>query len=190
MRFALTVPPGAVPVSGYPLCIYSHGTGGDFESFIDDGTARALALQGIAVISTDQVLHGPRNPAGNPEVDFFNFANPFAGRDNSLQGAADAWSQMRLAQGMSFVDGVRTITFDPTKIYFFGHSGRTDRTSFVVRPSLGRVPAPAASSAGCSTSAPVPIRWSRALSTSRPAGDPSLALTAVGNAPTASTTRR
>ena len=122
MRFALTVPAGDPPAGGFPICIYSHGTGGDFQSFIGDGTATSLAKQGIAVISTDQVLHGPRNPGGNEEIDFFNFQNPYAIRDNSLQGSADAWSQMRLALGMSIVDGARTITFDDTKVTFFGHS--------------------------------------------------------------------
>ncbi len=122
MRFALTVPAGPVPPDGFPICIYSHGTGGSFTSFINDGTALSLANQGIAVISTDQVLHGPRNPGGNEEIDFFNFSNPYAIRDNSLQGSADAWSQMRLAIGMTIDDGPRTITFDPSKLYFFGHS--------------------------------------------------------------------
>ena len=86
MRFALTVPAGPVPATGWPIAIYSHGTGGDYASFIDDGTALGLAREGIAVISTDQVLHGPRNPGGNPELDFFNFGNPYAARDNALQG--------------------------------------------------------------------------------------------------------
>src|SRR5262249_55965404 len=115
MRFALTVPNGAVPPGGFPIAIYSHGTGGDFKSFIDDGTAAALNAQGLAVISTDQVLHGPRNPSGNEETDFFNIANPYAIRDNVLQGAADAWSQLRLAQGLSIPGGGRTITFDSSK---------------------------------------------------------------------------
>jgi hypothetical protein len=138
MRFALTVPAGDVPANGFPLCIYSHGTGGDFTSFIDDGTALSLARQGIAVISTDQVLHGPRNPGGNEELDFFNIANPYAMRDNSLQGAADAWSQMRLGTGLSIVDGNRTLTFDPTKVTFFGHSqgGLTGPAFVAFEPSL------------------------------------------------------
>lgn len=139
MRFALTLPPGPVPANGFPICIYAHGTGGDYESFIQDGTGQRLAAQGIATISTDQVLHGPRNPGGNPEVDFFNFSNPYAGRDNSLQGAADAWSQMRLALGMSFDDGTgRTITFDPANLFFFGHSqgGLTGPAFIAFEPSL------------------------------------------------------
>lgn len=123
MRFALTVPNIAIPATGLPICIYQHGTGGDWESFIDDGTADRLAAEGIAVISTDQVLHGPRDPNGtDPSIAFFNFNNPVAARDNPLQGAADAWSQMRLALGLSIDDGTRTITFDPDRVFFFGHS--------------------------------------------------------------------
>jgi hypothetical protein len=124
MRFAVSVPNIAVPPTGFPICIYQHGTGGDWASFIQDGTAERLAAEGIAVISTDQVLHGPRNPDGtDPNISFFNFNNPVAARDNPLQGAADAWSQMRLAFGLSFSDGGnRTVTFDANRLFFFGHS--------------------------------------------------------------------
>jgi predicted esterase len=123
MRFALSIPPGPTPATGWPIVIYQHGTGGDWESFVDDRTAQYLAQQGLAVISTDQVLHGPRNPGGDPAVSFYNFGNPYAARDNALQGAADAWSQMRLALGLSFTDGGgRAISFDPARVMFFGHS--------------------------------------------------------------------
>jgi hypothetical protein len=122
MRFALTLPTTMMPTTGWPLCIYQHGTGGDWMSFVDDKTADALAAQGIAVISTDQVLHGPRNPGGDPAVSFFNFGNPYAGRDNPLQGAADAWSQMRLGLNLQINTGSGTATFDPAHLLFFGHS--------------------------------------------------------------------
>lgn len=140
MRFALSVPPGATPPTGFPIAIYSHGTGGDWQSFLDDGTAAQLAAQGIATISTDQVLHGPRNPAGtSPEVAFFNFNNPVAGRDNPLQGAADAWSQQRLALGLRITDSNnRVITFDPNRVFFFGHSqgGLTGPAYIAFEPNL------------------------------------------------------
>jgi predicted esterase len=138
MRFGLTIPAGPVPANGFPIAIYAHGTGGDHLSFVDDGTGAALAAQGIAMISTDQVLHGPRNPNGDEQIDFFNVANPFAMRDNSLQGTADAFAQLRLAQGMSFADGGRTIRFDATKVYFFGHSqgGLTGPGFVAFEPSL------------------------------------------------------
>ncbi|MBA3818709.1 MAG: hypothetical protein H0X17_07440 [Deltaproteobacteria bacterium] len=142
MRFALSVPAGPVPAAGFPIAIYSHGTGGNHVAFFEDGTAASLAAQGIAVISTDQVLHGPRNAGGDPELDFFNFANPYAMRDNSMQGTADAFAQLRLAQGLTFSDagdgGTRTIRLDPTKVYFFGHSqgGLTGPGFVAFEPSL------------------------------------------------------
>jgi len=128
LRVAFTIPPGIAPAKGWPIAIYAHGTGGNYHSFINDGTASRLAAEGIATISIDQVLHGPRNPGGNPELDFFNFTNPLAGRDNAIQGAADDYSVLRLVQGFELVeppadpDPGRTITFDKTKIFFFGHS--------------------------------------------------------------------
>ena len=124
MRFAMSVPVGPKPPGGWPICVYAHGTGGDYETFIEEGDADRFAAQGVAMISTDQVLHGPRDPSGlDPGVAFFNFGNPYAGRDNALQGAADAWSQERLAFGLGFDDGNGgTVTVDPTKLTFFGHS--------------------------------------------------------------------
>ena len=124
MRFALSIPAGPVPPTGFPICIYQHGTTGDWRSFIQDGTADRLGQEGIAVISTDQVLHGPRGGGVDPSIAFFNFNNPVAARDNPLQGAADAWSQLRLALGLRLDDtvGTRTITFDANRVYFYGHS--------------------------------------------------------------------
>ncbi|MEO7093222.1 MAG: hypothetical protein ABI175_08225, partial [Polyangiales bacterium] len=122
LRFSLVVPAGPVPQDGFPIAIYSHGTGGDYLSGYDDGTAERLAAEGIATLSMDQVLHGPRNPDGNPELDFFNFGNVYAARDNALQGYADGFSQVRLARALSFDDAGRTITLDMTKVFFFGHS--------------------------------------------------------------------
>ena len=138
MRFGLSIPTSDMPAAGFPIAIYAHGTGGDHLSFFDDGTAAALAGQGIAVISTDQVLHGPRNPGGEEQIDFFNIANPDAMRDNSLQGTADAFAQLRLAPGLQVQDGSRTVKFDVTKVYFFGHSqgGLTGPGFVAFEPSL------------------------------------------------------
>lgn len=138
MRFAITVPHGDVPATGFPIAIYQHGTTGDWLSFVRDRTADRLAQEGIAVISTDQVLHGPRGNGADPSIAFFNFNNPAAARDNPLQGAADAWSQMRLALGLSIQDGDRTITFDPDRVFFFGHSqgGLTGPGFVAFEPSL------------------------------------------------------
>src|SRR5207244_1553734 len=59
LRFAMSVPRSAMPASGYPMVLYAHGTGGDYRSFISEGLAERLAAVGIAMISIDQVLHGP-----------------------------------------------------------------------------------------------------------------------------------
>lgn len=140
LRFALSVPAGPVPPTGFPICIYQHGTGGDWISFQDEGTADRLAMEGIAVISTDQVLHGDRGGGVDPSIAFFNFNNPVAARDNPLQGAADAWSQQRLALGLSIPDTAnsRTITFDPNRVYFYGHSqgGLTGPGYIAFEPAL------------------------------------------------------
>lgn len=122
LRFAVAVPTSPVPKAGWPLAVYQHGTGGDYQSFLRDGTAARLAEVGIASISMDQVLHGPRNPGRDPALDFFNFTNPLAGRDNVVQGAADSFSLARLGLGLTFSDGEVTHRFDPARLYFFGHS--------------------------------------------------------------------
>ncbi len=138
LRFSLAVPAGAVPTNGFPIAIYAHGTGGDYLSGVEDGTTERLAAEGIATLSMDQVLHGPRNPGGNPELDFFNIGNIYAARDNPLQGVADLFSQRRLAEQLSFTDGARTIYFDMTKLMFFGHSqgGLTGAGFAAFEPSL------------------------------------------------------
>jgi predicted esterase len=138
MRFGLSIPVGPMPAAGWPIAIYQHGTGGDHLTFVEDLTSHVLAAQGIAVISTDQVLHGPRNPGGDAELDFFNISNPYAMRDNSLQGAADAWSQLRLALRLSIPDGKLAIRFDPSRVYFFGHSqgGSTGPAFVALEPAI------------------------------------------------------
>ena len=122
LRFAVTTPTTTVPSSGWPVVIYAHGTGGSYRSFISNGTAAALAAEGIAAISIDQTLHGPRNPDGDEEIDFFNFQNPLSARDNTIQGALDDFQLARMVVGFNEVVGANTITFDSDRIYFFGHS--------------------------------------------------------------------
>jgi hypothetical protein len=126
MCYTLTVPksPQTRPTGGWPVLIYGHGTDGSNGSFIQDtlgGGAtlpQALADLGFAVISFDNVLHGPRaidftsanaldtrklvdttdltsasveQALGyvSPGSLFFNLVNPIASRDNVLQGSAD-----------------------------------------------------------------------------------------------------
>jgi hypothetical protein len=145
LRFALTVPRGAMPAGGWPLVIYAHGTGGDYRTFIGEGLAALMAAAkdldgtstGLAMISIDQNLHGPRDPSsGSPELLFFNIQNPTAAVHNVVQSAIDDFSLLRMARGLvaSRVHWATTSTpqkdlvfdpplrFDPQRTYFMGHS--------------------------------------------------------------------
>ena len=49
-----------MPAGGYPIVLYAHGTGGDYRSFLDDGTGASLAQQCLASMGVDQIFHGTR----------------------------------------------------------------------------------------------------------------------------------
>ncbi len=130
MRFAVAIPDGAVPANGFPLVIYSHGTGGDYTSFIGD-IASDLAARGVASVGIDQVLTGPRAPQsdtscfGYPAVDcFFNPVNVAAGRNNSRQGALDNIMLRKMLAHLTVPAALagREIDFNLTHTGFFGHS--------------------------------------------------------------------
>ncbi len=140
LRFALVVPNAAkcpVPADGYPIVLYEHGTGGDYRSFINDGTARSLAGKCLASMGVDQIFHGTR-PGAPPEDDpqreskiqllFFNFNNVYAARTNNRQSAIDVVQRSRLftetkLKVPSSVSRTQVdVGFDSTKILFFGHS--------------------------------------------------------------------
>lgn len=130
VRFGLTVPTFQdMPEDGWPVVLYSHGTGGDYLSFCGSGDneeeGTVLGREGIAVIGISQPLHADRAPPGtNPDLDSFNFYNPDAGRTNFRQGALD---QVYLAEVLtrataSFRAGGETIRLDPARVAYFGHS--------------------------------------------------------------------
>lgn len=128
IRFALTIPDGAMPAAGWPVAIYVHGTGGNASSFINDGSAEAAAAQHVAMIGFDQIFHGERQPPGStPETAFFNFTNPTAGRTNNQQAALDLVQCARFIRSahipVRLDDGTITeARFDPSHIMLFGHS--------------------------------------------------------------------
>jgi predicted esterase len=139
-RFAIAVPDAAVcpvPDAGYPVVLYAHGTGGDYRSFIDDGTAQALAGQCLASMGVDQIFHGtrPGAPTGpNAETIiqtlFFNFENPKSARTNPRQSAIDETARARLFTNpdapatisAEVAKNKQEIRFDGSKLAFFGHS--------------------------------------------------------------------
>lgn len=129
VAFALSVPLGAAPAAGWPVVVYAHGTGGDYQSFgregANDEEATVLAREGVAVFGISQPLHGDRaTPDTGVDFDSFNVYNPDAGRSNFRQGALDQVFLARLLSegvGPLEADGT-TISLDPTRIGFFGHS--------------------------------------------------------------------
>jgi len=136
--FALTIPKGAPPKSGYPLVIYAHGTGGHFASHVGDGTAKMLSEMTLtddssvwraAVVGIDQVSHGSRRGGATivPDLLFFNLANPAAAKGNVLQGIADQLTLARYADAGAFaLDSNLQVpapgTFDFAHTIYFGHS--------------------------------------------------------------------
>jgi hypothetical protein len=128
LRVSFAIPRITPPASGWPVVIIGMGTGSTYHSYYDTTVVDALAASGLAAISIDPVLSAARNPGGNPESDFYNVGNPQASRNNTLQGAADNFSIVRLVQGFAYdeppagSDPGRTIRFDPANIYYFGHS--------------------------------------------------------------------
>lgn len=139
LRFALSVPLGPPPAEGWPVVLYGHGTGGNYTSFFRADVSAVLSRVGIAVISMDQIHHGPRDPRPDGcdsktgaardtcvQLAFFNFLVPAAGRDNVRQSALDLVSLMRLAQTLDFDEGLsvqgQRIKLNPDQIMYMGHS--------------------------------------------------------------------
>lgn len=157
LRFALAVPNDQtcpVPAAGYPIVLYSHGTGGDYRSFIDDGTAKALAQKCLASMGIDQIFHGTR--PGAPALDdpqretttqliFFNLDNILAARTNNRQSAIDVVQQARLFTQThvkvpaATSKSTQDIAFDGTRVMFFGHSqGGLNGPLFLAGSDLAR----------------------------------------------------
>lgn len=116
-----------MPAEGWPVVLYSHGTGGDYSSGFSDAVARRLSRRGIAIVGYDQTLHGPRDPSGSdPNLTFFNLFNPLAARDNVRQGVADLVVMTSAIESMripaSATNGMGEVFFDASRIAFVGHS--------------------------------------------------------------------
>lgn len=143
-RFMLTIPKGSMPENGWPLLVYSHGSGGSYRSFVSDNTAVWLARNGIAAVSIDAPHHGPRNPISQDSAwesfCFYNALNPTALRDNEYQAATELMAVLRETLALT-VPGDLLVSppdadtptadddagepdafFDPEWVFFMGHS--------------------------------------------------------------------
>lgn len=157
-RVSFAIPRAAsghlMPEEGWPVVLYSHGTGGSYEGAFERTIADVLGGMGIVVAGYDQTLHGPRDPTGSdPNLTFFNLFNPIAARDNIRQGAADLTAMVNLlSSGVTVpaeITGGAEARFDPKRIAFLGHSQGSlvgapflvaeDRVRAVVFSGLGAI---------------------------------------------------
>ncbi len=149
IRFLLLTPTDhPMPEAGWPVTLYAHGTGGDYESCRSD--TRELVADGIAVLCIDQPLHGSRGPDGQllDETQLvlysFNFTNPYAGRSAFRQAAIDTVVLSRMIEASRFdIEAANTkarkpMRLDPDKIFFYGHShgGLSGTLALAVDPRL------------------------------------------------------
>ena len=124
ITFALTVPKGqTMPSAGWPIVMYSHGTGGSYSGFTKS-TAKWFTDSEIAVIGIDQPLHGKRYDGPPIDVEFysFNFTNPYGARSLFRQAALDFVTLTRLLQEMTFSAAGQQVRFDSARVGYFGHS--------------------------------------------------------------------
>jgi hypothetical protein len=127
-RFVLSIPNAPMPAAGYPLMLSAHGTGGNAFSFLgEEDFAGWAAKEGIAVVSTDQPVHGGDDPEGQRpgsrepivlkiggfplplgrgkelnELGFYNPLHPGAARDNLRQAAVDGRVLLHLVASTDF----------------------------------------------------------------------------------------
>ncbi|MEZ4264815.1 MAG: alpha/beta fold hydrolase [Myxococcota bacterium] len=143
IRFRLLVPLGTPPAAGWPIVLYSHGTGGNWTSC--DNVVADLIRERAGVICIDQPLHGLRgDPKWNVELLSFNFLNPRAGRTGFRQAAADSFTlahmfaENRFDMPAGTTKVAEAITFDAANIHFFGHShgGLSGALLFASDPSI------------------------------------------------------
>ena len=126
--FGLAVPRSDMPLDGFPLVVFIHGTGSSWASFFDgtaNDVAAPLAQAGIASISISLPFHGDRSVGnGGEALMSFNVLNATAGRTNMRQAATEAvWlTDMFIRAPQSTVGRGREIRFDPSRVAYMGHS--------------------------------------------------------------------
>jgi len=120
---ALSLPRLPPPPGGWPLVIYGHGTGGTYRLGVQE-LAPALAERGVALLSWDLPLHGPRGAgADDPGPLVFRLDQPRVTRGNLYQGVADLSTLLAFAlDGVHAIEGMEPLRFDPARIAFYGHS--------------------------------------------------------------------
>lgn len=143
---ALTIPKGVEPpAEGWPIAIYSHGTGANFRAHVANGTAKKLSSittpdpaadpgenktikVHFATIGIDQNQHGTRRGQDetHPNFLFFNVGNPTAALNNPIQAAADQYTLVQLLQTLKIAQAdsptQKEVGFNKERIVYVGHS--------------------------------------------------------------------
>ena len=141
VEFTFTVPTDEeMPVGGWPVVVYGHGTGGDRHTFANSQDnlepAAILAKAGLAGFGISLPFHGDRNTGGDPALLSFNYFNPEAGRTNFRAAGLDQlWLTSTLsaaAQHFTSEDGDLDATTDPTRVAYIGHSHGGETGALVV----------------------------------------------------------
>jgi predicted esterase len=128
-RFRITVPNSPPPEDGWPVAVYSHGTGGDQSTFANSSDpfepSSQLTRAGFMGIGISQPLHGDRGGDFNSELFSFNYLNPIAGRTMFRQGALDQVYLIDLlakqSHAFTTLEG-ESFESDPSRIVYVGHS--------------------------------------------------------------------
>ena len=130
VQFTLTVPRDQQPpAAGWPVVLYSHGTGGSRASFANSSSdmevASVLAARGIAGIGISLPFHGDRYLGGNESILSFNYLNPESGRTAFRQAALEQiWLSRVLTEQTATLAGPNGFeaTLDPDRVAYMGHS--------------------------------------------------------------------
>lgn len=130
VEFTLTVPQRQdMPEDGWPVVIYSHGTGGDRTSFATDASdgepASHFARSGMVGLGISLPFHGDRYAGSEVELVSFNYLNPDSGRAAFRQAALEQiWLAELLTAGRSHLVGDDGLDawLDPDRVAYMGHS--------------------------------------------------------------------
>lgn len=140
--FVVNLPARPMPVGGYPLSLFFHGSGGISTQVVDrglDGTtaqgpAWVLAHRGIGTAASALPVNPERIP-GASDIAYLNFANLRAFRDTFRQGILeqrlflDALLALRIGPGsvascpgLSLPEGETAYRFSAEPVLAMGHS--------------------------------------------------------------------
>lgn len=92
LDFYMTIPKDPAPPEGYPIIIYGHGLTLNGQNVI--GAAQALGERSAIMIGISAVEHGRRGSF----LDFFNFDDGLATRENFRQTVADQLQVARMIE--------------------------------------------------------------------------------------------